>query len=185
MLAALRSDRYDQLVMVTGNDDNIVDDFLKTWVHTDYPDRKLQFTAGLLGHFATDTHAAVELVRFLKRYREDRTVENPYPVGVEMLAEQVTFMNFVLFDTIAYAHKPPYQNCVYGVHRRLCDLGLIPEDMDIRWTLKGGSTEVRIENGRHGIDSEIRIVYGNMPHLTDDEFVETILPALKEKYGVD
>lgn len=185
MHAAMRSDRLDQLVMVTGNDDNIVGDLIKTWRHPDYPERFLRMTAGLLGHFATDTHAAVELVDFLKCYRDDPKIENPYPVDVDTLANQVTFMNFVLFDTICIENKPPYENCVYGVHHRLYQLGLIPESTDIRWIPKDKNQETRIEAGRPNLDNEIKSVYDSMPHLTDDKFVEQILPELREKYGVE
>ncbi len=182
MHAALRCDRLDQLVMVTGNDDNIVGDLLRTWEHSDYPERSLRMTAGLLGHFATDTRATVELVRFLKRYRDDPEIENPYPVDVDTLANQVTFMNFVLFDTVKLENKAPYENCVYGVHHRLHQLGLIPQDTGICWT---SGDETRIEVGRPNLDNEIKMVYDNIPHLTDDEFVGKILPELKEKYGVE
>jgi hypothetical protein len=183
MYAALRSDRFDQLVMVTGNDDNIVDDFLRSWELPDYPGRTLQITAGLLGHFATDTHAAVKLVQFLKRYRENPETENPYPVDVKTLAAQVTFMNFVLFDNIKFEDKPPFENCVYGVHYRLSQLGLIPNKTDIRWSL--GKSEFRVEAGRPNIENEIRIAYDNITHLTDNKFVGKILPELKAKYGVE
>jgi len=185
MYAALRSHRLAQLFMVTGNDDNIVRDLIRTWKHPDYPGGSLRMTAGLLGHFATDTHAAVKMVSFLKRYRDDPEVENPYPVDVDTLAEQVTFMNFVLFDTIRHENKAPYENCVYGVHCRLSQLGLVPKDTDILWIPKDESQKVRIEDGRSNLCDEIRIVYDNMPHLTDDDFVRGILPALREKYGLD
>ena len=185
MHAALRSDRLDQLVMVTGNDDNIVGDLIKTWTHPDYPGRSLRIAAGLLGHFATDTHAAVKLVEFLKRYRDDPETENPYPVGADTLANQVTLMNFALFDTMRIENKPPYENCVYGVHHRLSQLGLIPKDTDIRWMPKDESQSLRIETGRPNLDDEIKIIYDNMPHLTDNEFVRGILPELREKYGVE
>jgi len=185
MHAALRSDRWDQLLMVTGNDDNIVGDLLRTWEHPGYRGRTLGISAGLLGHFATDTRAAVELVRFLKCYKDDPDTENPYPVDVDTLANQVTFMNFVLFDTIRLENKAPYENSVYGVHERLHQLGLIPKETCIRWTPKDENQGIRIEAGRPNLDNEIKTVYDSMPHLTDDDFVRKILPELKEKHGVE
>ena len=94
-------------------------------------------------------------------------------------------MNFVLFDTARLENKAPYENSVYGVHHRLYQLGLLPKDTDIRWTPKDETQNLRIESGRPNLDNEIKIVYDNMPHLTDDEFVKGILPELKEKYGVE
>jgi len=171
MRAALASGRVDELVLVTGNDDYIVGDLLSAWTHPHDPDVTLRFSAGLLGHFASDTHAAVNLVRVVKKYREEQGAGGrPPSAGMVELAGAVTAMNYALFDTAELPGSPPFDSCVYGVHYRLVRLGILPAVTDIRWT--GGAGAVRHEKGRPGLEREIDAAYGARPELTDESFLD-------------
>lgn len=174
MNAAARSPRAHELVMATGNDDFIVGDFLRAWESPEKPGHKLWITIGLLGHFACDTRAAVQLVRRLKQYREALEQGRGDTImtrdQVAALAAEVTAMNWTLFDTMELPGSPPFENSVHGVHYRLRRLGVIGgETTDIRWF--GADGAVRVENGRPGLDREIDLAYGPRPHLTDEAFV--------------
>ncbi len=172
MEAAVASSRLDELVMVTGNDDYIVGDLLKTWHHPSDRSRGLRFSAGLLGHFASDTHAAVNMVRRVKKYRD---AELPAGQGwpsdeILKLAGAVTAMNHALFDTSELPGSQPFESCVIGVEHRLRYLGVMYEQTDIRWFGQDGA--VRVESGRPGLEEEIAIEYSSRPELTDDSFVD-------------
>jgi len=174
MIAAVRSGRTDELVMATGNDDYIVGDLARAWVHPEKPDIRLRITAGLLGHFASETHAAVNLVRRIKQWREledrGRGAEALTSAQLIELSADVTAMNWAVFDTMDLPGSPPFENSVYGIHYRLRRLGVIYEKItDIRWFGPGGA--VRVECGRPGLEREIDLAYGARPHLTDDAFV--------------
>ena len=173
MNAAVRSPRLESLVMTTGNDDYIVGDLLKQWRDPQRPGRKLLFSAGLLGHFATDTAAAVRLVGKVKRYRE-KLERNGGPTEQETadiirLAGAVTSMNYALFDPADLPGSPPFANCVYGVHYRLSRLGVICAETDIRWP--NGNSGFRLEKGRPGLEAEIDQAYSSRGELTDDAFL--------------
>ncbi len=174
MFAALRSGRTAELVMATGNDDYIVGDLARTWVHPENPALSLQITVGLLGHFASETHAAVDLVRKIKKWRElDAQGRGDEIISRDQLTElaaDVTAMNWAVFDSMNLPGSPPFENSVYGIHYRLRRLGLIYEPQtDIRWFGHGGA--VRIETGRPGLEREIDLAYGARSYLTDDSFV--------------
>jgi hypothetical protein len=190
MTAAIRSPRFSALVMVTGNDNRIVQDFLDEWP---FEGKTLRFSAGLLGHFATDTHRAVRLVKYLKHVRGDQDFEK---IGegllqpeadyddfrrkdISDLAADVGIMNHALFDAENLPGSPPYQNAVSGVHHRLCRLGLIPEETSVVWP------DGRKERGRPGLQEEIDRAYAERSYLTDKGFLENLLPELKEKYSLN
>jgi dihydrodipicolinate synthase/N-acetylneuraminate lyase len=174
MLAAVRSGRTDELVMATGNDDYIVGDLARAWTHPEKPDIRLRITAGLLGHFASETHAAVDLVRRVKHWREldERGRGDEFLTRDQLtaLAADVTAMNWAVFDSMDLPGSPPFENSVHGIHYRLRSLGVIHEKTtDIRWF--GPGDAVRVECGRPGLEREIDLAYGARPHLTDDSFV--------------
>ncbi|MBW7995520.1 MAG: hypothetical protein FVQ81_02890 [Candidatus Glassbacteria bacterium] len=172
MHAAVTSQRLDELVMVTGNDDYIVGDLLKTWYDPEDKSRSLRFSAGLLGHFASDTRAAVRMVRRVKKHRDDdHPAGDPWP-GEAMveLAGAVSAMNYAVFDTAELPGSPPFECCVIGVEYRLRKLGLMFEETDIRWL--GPDDTVRLETGRPGLWHEIDIAYSARPELTDDDWLD-------------
>jgi len=172
MQAAVSSPRLEELVMVTGNDDYIVGDLLNTWYDPADKSRRLKFSAGLLGHFASDTHAAVQMVRRVKKYREQPVEAGQSWPSQEMLAlaGAVTAMNYALFDTAELPSSPAFDGCVIGVEHRLRRLGVLCEPTDIRWFGQDGA--VRVEKGRPGLEQEIEIAYSSRPELTDDKFVD-------------
>jgi hypothetical protein len=171
MHAAAGSSRLDELVMVTGNDDYIVGDLLSTWRDPNDKSRLIRMSAGLLGHFASDTHAAVHLVRRVKKYREREPVAGQLWPGEEMveLAGAVTAMNWAVFDTAGLPNSPPFECCVAGIEYRLRKLGILFEETDTRWFERDGT--VRVERIRPGLSREIDIAYSSRPELTDDGFV--------------
>ncbi len=172
MHAAVTSARLDELVMVTGNDDYIVGDLLKTWYDPGDKTRSVRFSGGLLGHFASDTHAAAGMVRRVKKYRDAEVSAGQSWPSAEMLtlAGAVTAMNHALFDIAELPGSPPFECCVIGVEHRLRHLGVLHEPTDIRWFGPDGA--VRVENGRPGLEQEIAIEYSSRPELTDDKFVD-------------
>ncbi len=178
MHAAVQSGRIDELVMVTGNDDFIVGDLLSRWIHPNKNNIDIEFSAGLLGHFCTDTNAHVKLVKFLKDYRKNKNTKNPFPVSVEELAADVTAMNFVLFDSAGLKNSPAFENAVWGTEIRQAALGLAPDNRYITWQ------DGRIENGRPGLEKEIQLEYNARPYLTDDQFVKENLSQWKKDIGM-
>ncbi|HLA40219.1 MAG TPA: hypothetical protein VJ417_09485, partial [Candidatus Glassbacteria bacterium] len=171
MNSAVECGRVNELVLVTGNDDYIVGDLLNVWVHPDRPEIPVRFSAGLLGHFASDTHAAVNLVRRVKRYRQrNRAAGGPVSGEMVELAGAVTAMNYAIFDTADLPGYPPFDCCVYGVHYRLMRLGILDAITDIRWTSPAGA--VRLERGRPGLEKEIDAAYAARPELTDESFLD-------------
>ncbi len=185
MRAAVTSPRLDELVMVTGNDDYIVGDLLKTWYDPADKSRSLRFSAGLLGHFASDTHAAVKMVRKVKQYRDAgaRAGRSRPSDEILKLAGAVTAMNHALFDTAELPGSPPFECCVIGVEHRLRHLGVIYERTDIRWFGPDGA--LRLETGRPGLEEEIALAYCSRPELSDDSFVNPArIQRWKQEMGI-
>lgn len=185
MIAAVECDRWDELVLATGNDDFIVGDLLNRWK---FKDRELYFTAGLLGHFATDTFSANNLVAYLKSRRasyQQQLAADPSCQDPEIiqLAADVTDMNRALFDDKHLPNKMPFDYSVRGVHHRLWRLGLMPMQTGIVWP------DGRVEEERPGLGHEIGVAYNatiflSRERLVDDNFVLGVLPQLKQKYKV-
>src|SRR5580700_2504604 len=66
MRAVAESGRAGEIALYTGNDDNILVDLLTTF---DVGGKRIQFTGGLLGHWAVWTEVAVEQVERVKEVR--------------------------------------------------------------------------------------------------------------------
>lgn len=112
--AVKSSDRGSEVVLLTGNDDNIVADLL-----TPFPDeegRNHSISGGLLGQWAVGTKAAVDLG---KRVIEARAAGM---IPSELLADgaRLTALNASLFDVV---HD--FKGCVAGVQEALRQLGLL------------------------------------------------------------
>ena len=164
--AAARSDRREGLVLASGNDDRIVYDLGGVfpfrvegeWV-------RVRYSAGLLGHFATDTHAAVDWSSRVMQAREGGEWDLPLPK--EELAHLVNMCNGALFDAL---HD--FENSVWGVKCRLTQLGLLPEPVCFE------------ETGRAGMEGLIRRAYGAHPVLSDEDFVGENLSGWKREVGL-
>ncbi len=164
--AAAHSERMNQLTLLTGNDDRIVSDLLGDYKYHDKKSiEKVRYSGGLLGHFATDTHAAVKWVNTLLRFRN--TSQWEFPLSREDLAHAVNCCNMELFDALGN-----FQNSVWGVKYRLSSMGLLP------------GPYCASENGRPGQKEAIDKIYGDYPVLTDQEFLDEQLDWMKKEVGI-
>lgn len=161
--AAANSSRKHEMTMLTGNDDRIVTDLSGVF---DFPGNKtIQYSGGLLGHFATDTHAVTRWVGEIFRSRESKSWD--FPISKTALAHAVNYCNMVLFDALGN-----FQNSVWGVKYRLTSLGLLPGPFCAH------------ESGRKGQAEAIDTVYGNFPELTDGFFLQEHLEWMKKEVGI-
>ena len=164
--AAAISSRKDDLVMLTGNDDRIVNDLLGEFNFSrDKEDIGIKYSGGLLGHFATDTYAVVQWVSEILKSRQSNSWN--FSLSKEALAHGVNHCNMVLFDALGN-----FENSVWGVKYRLASMGLLP----------GPYCET--ETGRKGQAEAIDYVYGNYPLLTDHAFLDEHLDWMKKEVGI-
>jgi hypothetical protein len=164
--AAAHCTRRDELVLVTGNDDRIVADLGGVFPFTVGSDViTMEYVGGLLGHFATDTHAAVQWSGAVLGAKHG----NPWslPVAERELAHIVSMCNGALFDA-----KTDFANSVWGVKHRLTSLGLLPGP----WCFH--------ENGRKGLADEIRNAYSVNPVISDSAFLAEHLDSMKREVGL-
>jgi hypothetical protein len=164
--AAARSRRRELLALVTGNDDRIVSDLGGV-----FPFRvgsrtvKMGYTGGLLGHFATDTHAAVRWAGAVLEAKKGKAWR--LPVAERELAHIVNMCNGALFDA-----RNDFANSVWGVKYRLSSLGLLPGPYCFH------------ERGREGLAEEIDRAYRFHPVLSDRGFLSRTLRAMKREVGL-
>ncbi len=165
--AAARSDRMDHLTLLTGNDDRIVTDLNGEYYFEKGLNRKrIRYHGGLLGHWATDTHAVVHWVDHIFKARNGEGWR--FPMTLQELSHAVNRCNMVLFDALGN-----FENSVWGVKYRLASLGLLP------------NTICRYEEGRKGQAEAIDNVYGMFPELTDRQFVRENLVWMKKELGIN
>ena len=164
--AAARSSRRDELVVATGNDDRIVYDLggLFPFSTADGP-VTVRYSAGLLGHFATDTRAAVEWSGHVRAHRDGGQWE--LPVSKPELAHLVNMCNGALFDALNQ-----FENSVWGVKCRLTALGLLPGPHCLH------------ETGREEMPGQIEKAYAAHPCLSDVDFMEESLAQMKREVGL-
>ncbi len=164
--AAARSPRRGELVLASGNDDRIVAD-----LGGRFPFRvgggqvSMHYSAGLLGHFATDTHAAVEWSAAVMAARDGARWS--LPVGQSELAHMVNMCNGALFDALG-----GFENSVWGVKCRLTQLGLLPAPHCFN------------ESGRAGLAEAIRRAYAAHLVLSDKYYVADRMAELKREAGL-
>jgi dihydrodipicolinate synthase/N-acetylneuraminate lyase len=139
----------DDIALYTGNDDNIVVDFLTPYR---FDGRERRIVGGLLGHWSIWTKKAVEI------HQRCRNAD-PSP-EVLRLAVEVTDANAAFFDA-----ANGFAGCIAGLHEVLRRQGLL----EGIWCLNPEETLGR------GQRREIDRVYHAYPHLNDDEFVRAHL----------
>jgi dihydrodipicolinate synthase/N-acetylneuraminate lyase len=143
--AVAESGRRD-IVLYTGNDDNIVADLLTPFR---FAGSEQRIVGGLLGHWAVWTRRAVELLERCRR---------AIPSGELLrLGAEVTDANAAFFDA-----ANGFAGCIAGIHEVLLRQGLLAGI----WCLNPRET---LSPGQR---AEIDRVYRAYPHLNDDEFVE-------------
>jgi len=136
----------DDIALYTGNDDNIVADFLTPYR---FAGKERRIVGGLLGHWSVWTQRAVEL---LDQCRNAAATSALLRLGIE-----VTDSNAAFFDA-----ANAYHGCIAGLHEVLRRQGLLEGlwCLDEHESLSPGQLE------------EIDRVYRAYPHLNDDAFVE-------------
>lgn len=135
----------DDITLYTGNDDNIVADFLTPYR---FAGKERRIVGGLLGHWSVWTQRAVELLE--KCRNADPTPE------LLRLSIEVTDSNAAFFDA-----ANGFRGCIAGLHEILRRQGLLEGIwcLDEHETLSPGQLE------------EIDRVHAACPHLNDDDFV--------------
>jgi len=164
--AAARSARRNDLVMVTGNDDRIIADLGGVFRY-DVNGKvvKMEYNAGLLGHFSTDTHAAVKWETAVLEAKEG----NKWKIAIseKELAHLVNMCNGALFDALGN-----FENSIWGVKYRLTKLGLLPGPYCFH------------ESGRPGQAEAISKIYDSHPALNDELFLLENLDKMKKEAGL-
>jgi hypothetical protein len=164
--AAAKSSRREALALLTGNDDRIVADLLgKFTFRVEGQNHPVHYHGGLLGHFATDTHAAVQWVAQILKRRQKGDWD--FSLSEEELAHAVNRCNMALFDALGN-----FENSVWGVKYRLTKLGLLTEPV------------CHHETGRTGQTEAIDQIYGEYPQLCDDNFLRENIDWMMRETGV-
>ena len=137
----------DDIALYTGNDDNIVADFLTPFR---IAGKERRIVGGLLGHWSVWTQRAVAVH---ERCRNADATPELLRLGVE-----VTDSNAAFFDA-----ANGFRGCIAGLHEVLRRQGLLEGIwcLDEHETLSPGQLD------------EIDRVYRAYPHLHDDDFVAT------------
>jgi hypothetical protein len=155
VIRAVAESGREDIVLYTGNDDNIVLDLLTPYRFS--ADEKLtprRIAGGLLGHWAVWTRKAVEL---LAECRAVAQSEGAVPASLLRTSVEVTDCNAAFFDA-----ANNYSGCIPGIHEVLRRRGLL----EGLWCLD--PNEILSPGQREEIDRVIQAY----PHLNDDEFVE-------------
>jgi len=116
--AVCESDRWKDISLYTGNDDNIVSDLLTEYeFQTNNELRRKVFSGGLLGHWAVWTKSAVKLFSDIQHCRANnhQGIDRLLTTGVA-----VTDMNAALFDV-----ANSFRGSIAGIHEILRRQGLL------------------------------------------------------------
>jgi len=125
----------------------------------------MEYAGGLLGHFATDTFAAVGWANAVLAAKRGQRWE--FPLAEKELAHRVSMCNGALFDA-----RNDFANSVWGVKYRLSSLGLLPGP----WCFH--------ERGRRGLAEEIDRAYADVPALNDRDTLAQYLGGMKKEVGL-
>lgn len=156
--AVCEAGREREIMLYTGNDDNIVIDLLTTYrIQTSHGPVETRIVGGLLGHWAVWTKKAVDLLAECHRIV---TQDGPIPQAMLTHAAEVTDTNAAFFDV-----ANGFAGCIPGIHEVLRRQGLMPGT----WCL---NPHERLSPGQ---EQEIDRVHAAYPHLNDDEFVRSNL----------
>ena len=153
--ALAESCRGREIALYTGNDDNIVADFLNefTFGAGETDAQPLRIVGGLLGQWAVWTQEAVSMLRVIHEQAAAGTLDYRHWLSYNA---QMTDANAAVFDSANSFH-----GCISGVHEVLRRQGLLEGTwcLNPRESLSPGQRE------------ELDRVCRAYPHLTDDEFV--------------
>ncbi|HPB32436.1 MAG TPA: dihydrodipicolinate synthase family protein [Candidatus Sumerlaeota bacterium] len=158
--ALAASGRHYEVVLYTGNDDNIVADLLTPFpVITPSGGDVLRIRGGLLGQWSVWTSRAVELLRRIHQLVDD---DKPIPRDLLQTGAALTEANAAIFDA-----RNGFRGCIAGIHEILRRQGLLQfsHALEPAERLSPGQTE------------ELDRVCRAWPFLTDDDFVRPGLDA--------
>ncbi len=142
------------IVLYTGNDDNIVIDLVTPYVfRIGERWQEYRIVGGLLGHWAVWTKRAVDLLAECHSTAHDG---KPIPQSLVLRNVEVTDCNAAFFDAANH-----FNGCIAGLHEVLRRQGLL----EGIWCLNSHETL------SPGQQEEIERVYRAYPHLNDDDFV--------------
>jgi len=151
--ALAESGRESEVLLYTGNDDNIVADLLTEFrVTARGRVVSVRFAGGLLGHWAVWTKRAVDLLDHVQQAR----LHPELTAGVLARSAEITDSNAALFDA-----KNHFAGCIAGLHEILRRQGFLQG----RWCLEPN------EDLSPGQIEDIDRVCRSYPHLSDDAFV--------------
>ncbi|MPV36477.1 dihydrodipicolinate synthase family protein [Georgenia subflava] len=113
----LEHDRWDDVVVLTGNDDTIVHDLITPYRReVGGTVREVRAAGGLLGQWAVGTRAAVQLLEKVRA----ATAEGAVPVDLLADASALVDVNAAVFDV-----DNDFAGCVPGVNEVLRQQGLV------------------------------------------------------------
>lgn len=148
----IESGRSHEVVLYTGNDDNILIDLLTEFKMSAGKEMiSKRISGGLLGHWAVWTKRAVELLDLVHRPETEKDISQ-----LLTLATQITDSNSAFFDS-----ANNFAGCITGIHEVLRRQGLL----EGIWTLN--EKEALSPSQKE----EINRVYKAYPNLNDDVFV--------------
>jgi len=146
--------RAREIVLYTGNDDNIVGDLVTLYVvETANGPQVVRMAGGLLGHWAVWTRTAVELLSDIQQVVDKG---GGIPPALLSRGARITDANSAFFDVVN-----GFAGCIPGIHEVLRRQGLI----DGIWCLDPD------EDLSPGQLQEIDRVADAYPELSDDAFV--------------
>lgn len=152
--AVCSSTRKNEIVVYTGNDDNIVSDLLTTYrMSVDGKEVEKSIKGGLLGHWAVWTKTVVSI---FNRIKKENKAGEEY-AELLTLGTQITDVNAAFFDV-----KNNFKGSIPGINEVLARQGLLEGNYCLN------PEEVMGE----GQAEEITRVYENYPELSDDAFVK-------------
>jgi dihydrodipicolinate synthase/N-acetylneuraminate lyase len=146
--------REQEVVLYTGNDDNIVADLVTEYrIASGGQEKRVRIRGGLLGQWSVWTRRAVEL---FARTREISQQGLAIPQELLALGAELTQANAAIFDAAG-----GFAGCIPGIHEVLRRQGLLAGTwcLDPSQALSPGQGE------------ELDRIYANYPHLADDGFV--------------
>lgn len=156
--ALCNSTRNEEIALYTGNDDNIVVDFITPYrFNTGGKIIKKRIVGGLLGHYAVWTKKSVELFQQIKKGFANDSLDFD---EILQTAIEVTDMNSALFDV-----TNNFVGSISGVHEVLRRQGL----MEGIWCLNPA------EKLSDGQSEELDRVISQYEKWIDDDFVSEFL----------
>ncbi len=148
----IESGRANEIVLYTGNDDNIMADLLTEFELSDGKNMvKKGISGGLLGHWAVWTQKAVKILEMVRDTNPEKDIHHLLTLGAK-----ITDCNAAFFDA-----ANNFAGCITGIHEVLRRQGLL----EGIWTLN------KNEILSSGQKEEIDRVYKSYPELNDDLFV--------------